>query len=427
MRYVAELIIRKFYVDNYLDSFDTVEEGTTTCRRLRELLFLGGFVLGQLAASSRTILQSVPATERAKPDLNVDLDALPVHRTLGLEWNAESDDFFFTLLVPTATTKRQVLSAVSGIYDPMGFLAAVTITAKILLQDMWRVGKDVEPDGRRPAKLGWGHPLPSVLQHRWDSFARSLEALRGLRIPRCLRPVQFQVGDTRFQIHLFCDASPLAMGANLFLRCECRGEVAMRLMAARSRVAPVEQQTLTRLELMAALLGARLLKRYMHHVKAEAVWCWSDSDNVLYWLRSEATLYSPFISSRKEQILAVTPSAYWRHVPTALNPADDLSRGIEASEPPTVCELIGAATSLSELKRAVAELTAAPGEALTPAALRAGLNCCVKVAQKSVFASELRRLSQGRQICRRSPLRKLSPFLDPDGLLRVGGALITPR
>ena len=170
---------------------------------------------------------------------------------------------------------------------------------------------------------------------------------------------------------------------------------------------------------MAALLGARLLKRYRHLVKAEAVWCWSDSDNVLYWLRSEATLYSPFISSRKEQILSVTPSAYWRHVPTALNPADDLSRGIEASEltanhqcvmgpafllsgedewpqrlgggmaqpqtleiirpvavceevavnavidtdaaanrpPPTVGELIGAATSLSELKRAVAELT----------------------------------------------------------------------
>ena len=40
-----------------------------------------------------------------------------------------------------------------------------------------------------------------------------------------------------------------------------------------------------------------------------------------------------------------------------------------------------------------------------------------------MFANELRRLSQGRQICRRSPLCKLSPFLDPDGLLRVGGRL----
>ena len=289
---VAELVVKKFYVDNYLDSFETVEEGIETCRRLRELLFLGGFVLGQLATSTREILQSVPASDRANPDLNVDLDDLPIHRTLGLEWSGEDDSFFFTYCAPKATTKRQLLSAVSAIYDP-----------------------------------------------------------------------------------LLCD-----------------------------------------------------------------------SDNVLYWLRSQATLYAPFISGRKEQILAVCPATRWRHVPSELNPADDLSRGIDANEltadheslmgpsflvkredewpqrlggggvqndsleiirPVAVCEEVGlnavvaidteaslrsqptaddlieAATSLPTLKRSVAELTAAPDELLTPAALREGFECCVKVAQRS--------------------------------------------
>ena len=65
----------------------------------------------------------------------------------------------------------------------------------------------------------------------------------------------------------------------------------------------------------------------------------------------------------------------------------------------------------------------APSENLTSDALRAGLGSCVKVAQKATYASELRYLAKGKQIGRWSSLRKLSPFLDANGLLRVGGRL----
>lgn len=167
--------------------------------------------------------------------------------------------------------------------------------------------------------------------------------------------------------------------------------------------------------------------------------------------------------------MAVLPASRWRHVPTELNPADDLSRGIQAVEltdhqsltgpaflrknegewpqrlgggavkeealeiirpvavceevqvnavvvdttgvssrpPPTVGELIVSATSLSTLKRAVAQLTAAPGEEPTPSTLRSALERCVKVVQKS-YASELKYLAKGKQIGRHSPLRKLT-------------------
>jgi hypothetical protein len=125
---VATKILNNSYVDNYLDSFDSVEEGITICRRLRELLFLRGFVLGELATSSREFLQSLPPSERANPDLNVDLDGLPIHRTMGLQWSGESDGFFFDPIIYKATTKRGVLSAVPSIFDPMGVIASVAIT-----------------------------------------------------------------------------------------------------------------------------------------------------------------------------------------------------------------------------------------------------------------------------------------------------------
>jgi hypothetical protein len=90
---------------------------------------------------------------------------------------------------------------------------------------------------------------------------------------------------------------------------------------------------------------------------------------------------------------------------------------------PTINNLIESSTTLSALKRSVAGLNAALGEELTPSLLRAGLNRCIKMAQNSAFAREIDALAKSKQIGRDSPLRKLSSFLDPDGLLRVGGRL----
>ncbi|KAI9556123.1 hypothetical protein GHT06_018696 [Daphnia sinensis] len=80
--------------------------------------------------------------------------------------------------------------------------------------------------------------------------------------------------------------------------------------------------------------------------------------------------------------------------------------GASSLLPPTIGNLIESSTTLSELP---------------PSLLRAGLDCCIKMAQKSAYASEINALAKGKQIGRDSPLRKLSPFLDPDCLLRVGG------
>ena len=90
---------------------------------------------------------------------------------------------------------------------------------------------------------------------------------------------------------------------------------------------------------------------------------------------------------------------------------------------PTINNLIESSTTLSALKRSVAGLNAALGEELTPSLLRAGLNRCIKMAQNSAFAREIDALAKSKQIGRDSPLRKLSSFLDPDGLLRVEGRL----
>jgi hypothetical protein len=87
--------------------------------------------------SSMELWSYFPPEERAGPELNVDLDGLPMERTLGLLWRGESDTFSFTLNVEhEATCKRQIASAVTSISDSLGILACMTIVSKIILQDV---------------------------------------------------------------------------------------------------------------------------------------------------------------------------------------------------------------------------------------------------------------------------------------------------
>jgi hypothetical protein len=76
--------------------------------------------------SSRELWLSFPPKFRAKPALNIDLDDLPVERTVGLIWQGDSDTLIFLLNIKKdADTKRKIGSSVASIFDPIRFLACI--------------------------------------------------------------------------------------------------------------------------------------------------------------------------------------------------------------------------------------------------------------------------------------------------------------
>jgi hypothetical protein len=85
---------------------------------------------------------------------------------------------------------------------------------------------------------------------------------------------------------------------------------------------------------MAALLASRLAKTVHDEfkIKPAKVILWTDSMIVLVWLRSESALLKPFVGVRVAEIQATWEPCTWKYVPTKLNPADDLSRGIKVWE-----------------------------------------------------------------------------------------------
>ncbi|GFU02609.1 integrase catalytic domain-containing protein [Trichonephila clavipes] len=131
------------------------------------------------------------------------------------------------------------------------------------------------------------------------------------------------------ELHLFVDACKSSYGACVYIQTVSPLGVKIRLIRAKSRVAPLKTMTIPRLELMACCIGARLV----HSVYAALdipdlkIFAWSDSMVALWWLKNHGD-WSVFVANRVNEINSLVPSQIWRHVPGELNPADFLSRGI---------------------------------------------------------------------------------------------------
>ena len=59
---------------------------------------------------------------------------------------------------------------------------------------------------------------------------------------------------------------------------------------------------------------------------------WSDSENVIYWLRNERRCFKSFVANRVGEIHDSVSPTQWRHVPGKYNPADKATRGLTAKE-----------------------------------------------------------------------------------------------
>lgn len=132
-----QTVLRNFYVDDCLRSVASEYVAVTLVSDLRDLCSSGGFTLTKWTSNSRNVLLSIPEEHRASEvkDLDLRRDALPVKRTLGVQWDKEKDTFTFSMkLQDKSMTRRGILSIVNSIYDPLGFLAPVILHAKLLLK-----------------------------------------------------------------------------------------------------------------------------------------------------------------------------------------------------------------------------------------------------------------------------------------------------
>ena len=246
-------------------------------------------------------------------------------KILGVYWDVSADQFLFSFEALAALagkiepTKRNVVSLVSRFYDPLGLVTPVTICFKMFIQTLCET------------TATWDQPLTGKHLQKWQSLVFELQDSEPIVIPRYY--CHDITGEfTSYELCGFCDASTSAYAAVVYLVIKSSTGRFVRFLTSKTRVAPTQTQTIPRLELLSALLLARLITSITASLNSqlslESSKCFTDSKVALFWIWGSNKEWKQFVQNRVNEICKLVPGSCWNHCRSQDNPADIPSRGI---------------------------------------------------------------------------------------------------
>ncbi|CAB4033136.1 uncharacterized protein LOC110985605, partial [Paramuricea clavata] len=412
---VANFVKRDFYVDDGLKSLKSVPEAVSIIHKTKDML------------SRRLVYNfSIDRASNLK-DLDFNDGPLPVERTLGTQWCIESDSFKLRIILQLKPcTRRGILSTISSIYDPLGFAAPFLLIGRQILQDLCRDQAD------------WDDPVPEEVRQRWEKFRRDLLMLDKLKVPRCVAPTGFEE----------CSYIRLVNSEQ---------EVHCAFIMGKSRVAPLKHITIPRLELSAALVAVKQGGQW-NHVESED----NPADDAsrglkaeqlvedTRWLNGPAFLWKPDLQLPTQQ----------RWMPADDDPEVKKVKSLATATVETKCSSMldrlnyfscwyrarRAIANCMNLKnrlkcrisnRSSSDKQTKSSPVINVEDLQRAESEIIQMVQEKEFPEEMKIL---RSLQKKDPNRKetvkikaslkktsclyrLEPFLDPCGVLRVGGRL----
>ncbi|XP_070167796.1 uncharacterized protein [Polyergus mexicanus] len=455
----AAVLRRDVYVDDILTGAPTIEEAMDLQRQLTELCTAGGFPLRKWSANEPRLLDHIPAGHRTHRD-QLSWTPQESHATLGLQWHPGIDCFSFStgaIAVP-AFTKRSVLSLTARLFDPLGWLAPTVIWAKIRFQSTWLKGLD------------WDAPLDSADAQLWSEFADGLPRLEEIRVPR---HVLLSAAQSRVELHGFADASERAYAAVIYARTEtCNTSISISLISAKTKVAPLKTRACggfleprtrpctcgpTQPSPWAGSAATRhagrrtsptglptsrqrclgpngttsLRQRNSPTARREASpppsWSPTRSNGGgPPWLKEDRTSWP---DSRDEELTEQPPEERVRAL-AALAPATEATEPEELTRFSSLNRLLRVTAWCRRWKHRAAALRAPPATksrpamgTLTAAEWDDARLTWIRAVQAEKYSAELATLARGAPLSKNIQLTKLTPFVDSQGILRVGGRI----
>ena len=276
-------------------------------------------------SNSKDVIRRILESDKADgvKELDLDLDSLPLERALGVQWCIESDCFQFNIVLQDKPcTTRGILSTISSIFDPLGFVTLLLLDGKSILQELCRLN------------ISWDDPIPDDIKIKWEKWRADLLNLQQISISRCYKPENFgPVVPT--EPHHFSDASVKGYHQCGYVRMiDEQQRIHCTLVIGKSRVAPLTPVTVPRLELTATVYSGKISQQLRHrlsyHIDQE--YFWTDSNVVLGYISNESRRFHVFVANRVQEIQNSTSVEQWNHVESKQNPADEASRGVKSQE-----------------------------------------------------------------------------------------------
>ncbi|XP_058817132.1 uncharacterized protein LOC131680434 [Topomyia yanbarensis] len=246
---IANIFQQSFHVDNLMIGASTTTELMSMKQHIEQALLRHVFPLRKWAANDMSALAGIPEQD-LEPLIQV--GDQKVIKKLGVAWNPNKDVFQFISVNATSKalkvlTKRQMVSKILRLYDPLGLVQPVIVTAKLFMQELWTYN------------ISWDDEVPDYVSNAWMKYEASHAELKHIEVPRMTIPSQTIVLD----LHGFSDASEKAYGCAIYLHSfDLRGNESTKLLYAKARVTPLKKFILPRLELLAAHRGVTYFKSW---------------------------------------------------------------------------------------------------------------------------------------------------------------------
>lgn len=463
----AKIICTRTYMDDCITGGDEVEECREQIEKISDTLAAGKLTLTKWSANDSAVLADIEDEKKLSSYLSKD-ESTSSHKLLGILYDADSDTYSFDIKDPKNVkwTKRGLLSVVASMYDPTGMLLPVIMHLRIMMQRLWL------------DKYDWDDKLDEKTQQTFEKAIATLGQLRDVKIPRW-------TGSTRGSAMMlvgFSDASGDGYAAVIYSRVKINDEYVVRLIAAKGRVCPLKSKinleigskiiTMPKLELEAILLLTQLYSmvvRNFDELETSFI-AYTDSAVALAWVRNPDKVEQKVVRRRVDSIKKVIKPSQLHWIPSADNAADHPSRGLtpeqylecsqytegpawlKDEELPTTAmkevseeEIAVHATrkikkvegnhffdrfsSFPSLLRFVAYCSRWIAKSkrergdLTAHEITAARKKILVIEQQYSMPWEYNHLAETGEVPRRNWMVPLTPFIDHDGLIRVGGRL----
>ena len=327
---IIKAIKEDFYVDDYTGGAPDVPSGRLKVKNLTAVMEKGGFPMAKWRSNKPEIFEDESSTEGEKQLGGSDREEST--KVLGMSWRPKEDVLTFTFdeakLLREVKTPRALVSVQASIYDPIGLLAPYSFKGRRMLQQ------------GTAGKPGWDSRLLDELRRRFEKWASSSRHLMAYSVPRwwSTEGTEDFVDET---LHIFGDASLEGYGAVAYRRVVGRsGEVFVTIVYAKTHVVPLDASRashhnhIPRLELVAAEKTV-LMRLYIERALKKTfgrVFLWSDSESALKMIFNRSAPYRIFFKNRLSKIHSGSVVEEWNKVEGSRNPADFVSRGLEAND-----------------------------------------------------------------------------------------------
>jgi hypothetical protein len=224
-------------VDDYLDSSKTTDEALRRATAVNKALSSGDFHLNHWVTNDARLLEQLSIPDPKESGVNtVNLGADDAEMVLGVTWRPATDVLGFRVrLAEINYTRAGLLSKVSGLFDPLGAAAPITVKAKKRLRHLGVKG------------LKWEDSVTGPDREWWESYFDTMQQLKTVEFARCLFPDEDRI--VRTELATFVDASEEACAAVCFIRNVYRDHrVIVRFIKAVTKLAPLKTVSVCKAE-----------------------------------------------------------------------------------------------------------------------------------------------------------------------------------